>query len=275
MRDRPTSVSLNPDTGRLVSAGGLLRMDLVKLAGLLPLFVSLLPVYGMRLFTDALLSLCVLLFWHGAFVYLRKLPMVGSPFSLVSQALLFSVLFEAQVATVSLLLVVSFGCVLGELIFGGRGFSFLHPVALGGAGYFYLFSPPVIDASPGTALLPGLLVVVAVTLLLRIRAIHFETLTMMVLGLVLALGLTDQLEATAIWRNTPVLIMLLFVGADPIGDPLCRQARYLSGLLIGVLTALFGTDEPMRSVVDAILAISLLAPLLDYITLAVLYRARG
>lgn len=202
------------------------------------------------------LCLAAVLGAQGAFALLRRRPMETGG---VATALLLALLLPEGLGAAHVILAALVGIVVGELIFGGRGFGFLDPAVVGLA--FAYFSVPG-ALGPATPPAPEAAVIAGLVLL--------------VLGLVdLRVILAGLAAAIALWGTEwfgagGFLLLLSLAAADPATVPLWRLSRWGLGAGLVVLTGLLGGPSEGRAAVSALLLAGLFAPLLDSAARAVL-----
>ena len=242
-------------------AGGLVAIQ--SLALLPPLGVSLWHG-GTATLGILLAALLVVLIWDYAFAALRHRRF--EPHGLTTAAI-FTLFVPADMPLWHLVVVLSLGCVIGERIFGGRGFAFLSPatvaLALG-----LLSLPDLTFVSPSSALalacLPGAALLLATGLLSLRIALSFLVVMILVLGV-------SSFE-TAIILLTTSSVALVFLICDPTSAAVTSWGRVLHGALAGGLAWVFAGlgDVPpgAGALVFAALMASLMAPLIDHIVLS-------
>ncbi|UHD46473.1 RnfABCDGE type electron transport complex subunit D [Aureimonas altamirensis] len=237
---------------------------------LLALALPLAAVAGSEGVTLAI-RLCVLaavaLGWIFVFARLRGRPMRAD--GLVTAALL-ALLLPAETPFWHLVLGATFGVVLAEEIFGGRGRGFVHPAVAALAFLAFSFAAPDYRQDPGVptlAVLPALvLLVLAGQASWRLLLAAAATFTLVLL----AQGGVDPARLSG-----SVLLVLLFLGADPVASGATQAGRWLHGVLLGLLTALFTQAGPLfGSALFAVLMASIFAPTLDAVVVALHMRWR-
>ena len=230
------------------------------LAVLPPVAVMILQNGPSKLFLLAI-AVGVVLFWEAVFAMLRKRPVSVHG---LTTALIVAVLVPADLPTWQMSVALSLGVVLGELIFGGRGFGFLAPATVSLS--LLVFSFPQVGlapVSPETALavLPGAM------LLLFLGLMSWRV----VVGTVLAttaLLAVQGLPIDPITIATALAFGLVFLICDPIAAASTNPGRWVYGILTGGLIALFSgglTPLPTEAVIFAALLASVFAPLIDHL----------
>ena len=241
---------------------------LLTLAALLPLAVFWLWLGGAEALFKVALTLLVIAMWHLVFMLSRAQP---PSLSALVTALAIAMLAPEELGIFQLTLGISFGVVMGELVFGGWGRNVVNPatVALAFIGFGFPAAPwpdfnaPLVWAAIPAALLglaigvmPAALIVVATLL----GAIAFATGTV----------------------SDPVLhaagIALVLLVADPVTSAGTTLGRCLQGSLYAALVLLFGSAwlgaAPAQIAVAAALLASLAAPLFDDIALSLWVHRR-
>jgi len=261
----PPSTSLRGDLpGR---AWG--RSSLPALAGLIPPVAALTLAEGPALW----LRLCVLAIvtvgWQLVFARLRRQPI--DPHGLVTAALV-ALAVPAGAPLWQLLLGISFGVVIGEQVFGGRGRSFLHPAVVTLAFLMFSFTDQDYRAGPELGwwtVLPALL------LLLVAGQVSWRLLAAAAAALVLLLAVQGAAEPWTVLLDGAVLMVLVFLAADPVASAATNPGRWIYGALVGALAGLFGqVGAIFGSTVFAILLASIFAPLIDQLVIALHGRWR-
>jgi Na+-transporting NADH:ubiquinone oxidoreductase subunit B len=249
---------------RLPGTRSLLEADIARVLALLPVAAALAAsgtwASVLNAFVHAVLAVM------GAqmvFTRLRGRPMETGG---LATAAAFALLLPAGTPVLHVVLGAVVGVVLGELIFGGRGWGFLNPAVVGLT--FVYFSDPG-AATPAQAVAPwaagagGALLLALGLAEWRISLAAFAT-----LGAIAAV--TGQAPEAFLWSGS-VLFTVLFLAADPTGAPSSRGARWLFGALVAVLVPALaagpGTPNP-RVLVFALMLSAIFAPLLDSIVLA-------
>lgn len=205
------------------------------------------------------LALCglVLGFWHLVFLLARaQAPSLAAAVT----ALAVAMLAPEEIGAPRLVLGLSFGAVMGELVFGGWGRNVVNPavVALAFLGFgFPAFGWPEFVAPVGWAVLPS----AALGLVLGVFPAALLAGATLVLGAAALAGSLDM--AMAVMGGLGLVLLL----ADPVTSPATTLGRWLGGAFYGALILLFAGNwigaEPVQIVVSAALLTSLAAPLLD------------
>lgn len=234
---------------------------LMLIAAWLPLVAFWLWYGGLPAVERLGLVALILAFWHLLFLLARAQPM---SFSAVHSAVAIAMLAPEGLGLLPLALGVSFGAVMGELVFGGWGRNVVHPatVALSFLGFGFPGLPwPEYMAPVTWAALP----VGVMGLLLGVMPAGV-LLGAVVMALALAaagLGDADVLPVAGI-----VLVLLV---ADPVVSAATPVGRWLNGAAFAALVTLFAGGwagaAPVQIAVSAALLTSLAAPLLDEISI--------
>lgn len=241
---------------------------LMLLAAYLPLALFWLWYGGGQAVQRLGLAILLLVIWNLVFLLARAQP--------VSLAMLITALAVAMLApeglgVFRLALGISFGAVMGELIFGGWGRNVVNPatVALAFLGFGFPAYPwPDFLVPVAWAAIPAALIGVATGAMPG----GVVTSALMVAAGGVALGL---LPAVAL---PPAGIVLVLLVADPVTSATTQVGRWLNGALYVGLVVLFAAGwhgaAPVQHAIAAALLTSLAAPLLDEMALALWYAQR-
>jgi Na+-transporting NADH:ubiquinone oxidoreductase subunit B len=244
--------------GRLPSRGadGLVALQVIALTPPLAAAVWLggLPVLGVLV-----TSLVVVTAWDVLFAALRHRPF--KPYGITTAAI-FTLFAPPEMPLWHLAVVLSLGTVIGEHVFGGRGFAFLSPAAVALA--LGLVSLPnmalnVPDASVALACLPGAVLLLTFGVLSVPISLTFLA--------VVALAFNTTTPAEVVGLLTTCSIGLLFLVCDPTSTAVTGLGRVIHGALAGALVWFFSganTVPPPDALVFAALMTSLFAPLIDH-----------
>jgi len=255
-------------TGRLGNLS-LVRSNLPALLGLFLPLVAGLATQPAALILHLATTLVVTLFWQWVFARVRK-QNAGAE-GLVT-AVVVALLVPAEAPVWQLMLGTTFGVVLGELVFGGRGRNFVHPAVV--ALTFLMFSFAEIPYRTGPEL-PAWTVVPALVLLIGSGQASWRLLLGAALGIVLLGWANGAVEPWAPLLGGSVLLALVFLAADPVASSSTNWGRPIYGLLIGVLAGLFSTTGAMfGAAIFAVLLGSIFAPLVDHLVVLVHMRWR-
>ncbi|AZQ66615.1 NADH-quinone reductase [Silicimonas algicola] len=241
---------------------------LMLLASYLPLTLFWLWFGGV----EALLRLgfvaLVLAFWNLVFLLARAQPI---SLAFLITALAVAMLAPEGLGVLRLALAISFGAVMGELVFGGWGRNVVNPavVTLSFLGFgFPGFPWPELAAPVTWAAIPAALIGVATGSM---------SLGVVASAAIVAVGAvaTGALPPTV----APVAgIVLVLLVADPVTSATTLFGRWLNGALYASLVTLFAGGwhgaAPVQVAVAAALLTSLAAPLLDEMALGIWYEQR-
>jgi Na+-transporting NADH:ubiquinone oxidoreductase subunit B len=235
------------------------RIILAQLVALLPPLAEAIYRGGVPWLTQLLVALLVAVGWSLPFARWRAQPLRASG---VVAAVAASILLPPGVPRWQVVLAVSFGVVIGEQIFGGYGWNFLHPATLALA--FLMFSYPAGGYDQGG--LAGWAVCVPGALLLASTGI--VAWQILVAAPVAALT-ASWLVAGSGWPDRALIdcgaFGLVFLGCDPVAAPATHGGRWAYGALLGGMVVRAGshTSGPADNVVFACLVASIFAPLID------------
>ncbi|MBU2961316.1 RnfABCDGE type electron transport complex subunit D [Citreicella sp. C3M06] len=220
-----------------------------------PLVATILQQGPARLVFLAL-GLGLATFWHLVFARIRRR---WTGWDGLVTAAIFAVLVPEALPLWQQGLALSFGLVMGDLVFGGRGRGFLSPAAVALA--FALFSFPVsAGAAPGPASAIAALAGGAALLLARVLSWR------VVAGFALAMAALQLLQPG--WPALPgatLILGLVFLIGDPVAAACTNAGRWVYGALAGALVALLETagGGALSSVVFAALLAGIFASLID------------
>ena len=235
---------------------------LTLLAAYLPLAVFWIGAEGVEAAARFGLTVLVLAVWNLVFLLVRAQP--PSLAALVT-ALAIAMLAPEGLSVFQLALGISFGAVMGELVFGGWGRNVVNPatVALSFLGFgFPTFDWPTFVAPVAWAAIPAALIGVATGVMPAA----------VLLGAVLvALGANAAgLLPDAVLPVAGIVLVLLV--ADPVTSAATTLGRWLNGGLYAGLVTLFayGWREAADVQIAGVAALlsSLAVPLLDETAIA-------
>lgn len=236
---------------------------LMLLAAFMPVALVWLWFGGAEAFLRLVLALIVSGLWHLIFMLARAQP---PSFAGAVTALAVAILAPEELGLLRLIVGISFGSVMAELVFGGWGRNVLNPatVTLAFLGFGFPAAPwpepaiPVIWAAIPAALIGVLAGVMPGRVILGAALAPAAA---------LALG-ADPAEALP----AAALVLVLLV-CDPVASAATRPGRWLNGILYGGLVVLFALHwegaAPVQIAVSAALFASLAAPLLDEAAIAI------
>ena len=253
---------------------GFWSADRVAFVTLLCLFPPLgVAIYdqGIPLLTVVGLAIIVATIWHTLFALVRK-RRIG--WDGIGTAIIFSLLVGDTVPLWQIALAVTFGIVIGEQIFGGRGFNFLNPAVVALA--FLTFSFTGISYADPTPWVAIATVPSAVFLIAR-RLISWRIIVGIIAGL-LAIGLLREQGFRPEHLGGSLLLIIVFLACDPVCSSSTNLGRWANGLLIGGLAWVFtpggGIPTGPEAMIPAILLASVFAPLIDTLVVMLNIYAR-
>lgn len=240
---------------------------------LLPTLAVLLVQQGVPAAQRVAMVIAVLGAWQLVFRFAAGVPM--SPTAFV-QALALAVLAPGDLAAWQLVLVASFGAVLGELIFGGWGRNFLSASVVSLAFVFVAF-PEVRQEPAGAWHVPTS--AAAAAMLLATGILAWRVLAA-ALAALLATTMALGAEPVAITALGGVAFGLVFLACDPVSSPTTPSGRVVYGLLVGALTVMLGQKlgsiGAPQAIVFATLLAAIFAPLIDRAVIAIwAYRRKS
>lgn len=187
----------------------------------------------------------------------------------VATAALFALLVPPATPLWQALLALSFGVVIAEQIFGGRGYGFIHPAVAALAFLFFSFPESAGGAAgdPVVALAaaPGAILLIATGL------ISWRIVSAVVIGI----GGWLAVKGTGVpWDAlaAPGMVLgVVFLVSDPVSAASTNAGRWVYGLVVGTLLVILGsTGDGIASpaaIVFAALLGSIFAPLIDRIVI--------
>ena len=200
--------------------------------------------------------------WHVAFMLARAQP---PSFAGAVTALAIAILAPENLGIVQLLLGVSFGVVMAELVFGGWGRNILNPatVTLSFLGFGFPAAPwPDLILQIGWAAIPAALIGWLTGV--------FSGRVILGALVVFAVAWFAGVDFSNIFAAVAVVLVLLV--CDPVASAATRLGRWLYGGLFAALVVLFATHwhgaAAIQLSVAAALLASLAAPILDEIAIA-------
>ncbi len=235
---------------------------LMLLAAFMPMALFWLWLGGTEALARLGLAVLVVGAWHLVFMLVRAQP---PSLAALTAALGIAMLAPESLGVFRMVLGISFGVVMGELVFGGWGRNVVNPatVALAFLGFgFPAYAWPVFDAPVAWAAIPAAIIAVATGVM---SAAVLAGAALVAAGAVLGGVLPDQV----LLAGGIVLVILV---ADPVTSAATTPGRWANGALYAALVVLFaegwaGAAAVQVAVAAALLA-SLAAPLLDEAALA-------
>ncbi len=214
-------------------------------------------------------ALLIVLAWDYAFAKVRHHRFLPQG---LTTAAIFALLTPPDVPIWHVAVTLSLATVIGELVFGGRGFGFLSPATVALA--LALLSLPNLELpEPSTfaalACLPGLALLLLTGLCSLSVLLAFAT----ALGAIHSLAAPSDLAQLAL----VALPAFVFLIADPTASAVTLGGRVLYGAVAGALVWVFGgiATEPatINPMIFAALTASLFAPLFDHVAISLQIRA--
>jgi Na+-transporting NADH:ubiquinone oxidoreductase subunit B len=190
----------------------------------------------------------------------------------VPTAIIFSLLMPPEVPVWQALLALSFGVVVGEQVFGGRGYSFLHPAVAALA--FLFFSFPATAAGQTDSQFVAAAVLPGAVLLLASGLISWRILLSVAVGFLGWMILKGGLEVPSGAVLTSGLALgAVYLVCEPTSAAATNPGRWTYGLLVGMLIVLLGEAGQgigsTGAVVFAALLGSVFAPLIDHLVIRI------
>ena len=235
---------------------------LLLLLALMPMLLAWLGFEGIDALARLIFTLVISGFWHLIFMLARAQP---PSFAGALTGVAVAILAPQELSVVQLILGISFGSVMAELVFGGWGRNVLNPatvtLAFLGFGFpsapWHEFALPVSWAAIAALAIGAFFGVMSMRLILGAVA-------------VLAVALLAGLPIGAALPTAGIVLALLVT--DPVASASTRLGGWLNGALYAALVVLFATGwqdaAPAQIAVSAALLASLAAPLLDEIAIA-------
>ncbi len=254
-----------------VRSGGMSAVTALQIVALVAPLTMAIADRGIGTAQIAITSIVICVLWEIIFASVRA---ARWSFNGVTTGVLVAIFVAADTSLWHITIAVSLGVVIGELIFGGRGFGFLNAAVVSLA--MLMLSFPATSLAPATtqialATIPGLV-------LLYFSGLVPWRIILACLGFVLAFGL---LETAAIDLESKLVVLALgitFFIADPFACCQSRAGQFLEGVLAAVLIFVFNggtTFISQQSIIQAALLCSLLAPLIDQSSIVIISKFRG
>jgi Na+-transporting NADH:ubiquinone oxidoreductase subunit B len=241
---------------------------LLTLASVLPIAVFWLWLEGAEALARLALTLLVIAIWHLVFMLSRAQP---PSLSALVTALAIAMLAPEELGVFQMTLGISFGVVMGELVFGGWGRNLVNPatVALAFLGFSFPAAPwPSFGAPLVWAAIPAAILGLAMGIM--------PAALLVVATLFGAAALAIDVLSDPILHAAGIVLVLLV--ADPVTSATTTLGRSLQGALYAALVVLFGGAwhgaAPVQIAVAAALLASLTAPLFDDIALSLWLHCR-
>lgn len=193
----------------------------------------------------------------------------------LTTAIIVTVLVPADLPIWQLVLVLSLGIILGDLIFGKRGFSFLNSATV--TLSLLVFSFPEVQLTAPSQLV-AISTLPSAFLLLFLGLISWRVIASTIVA-ILVFMLISGYVVDVVVLYTALIFGVIFLISDPFSAALTNPGRWLYGLLVGSLIGLFsaGVEFAIRpeSIVFAALLGSIFAPLLDHLVVLGQTRKRA
>jgi len=198
----------------------------------------------------------------------------------VRDAVLFTLLLPAATPFTHVAIGISFAIIIGKIIFGGEGKSFISPALLGVAILQVSF-PGVSATHPLWEGLRGYSGSEAIATYYRggeaaLEQVGINTWSAFVGSVRGTLG-SMSLLGVALGAGLLLAFGAVFIACDPVASASTNPGRWIQGFLIAALLVLIRTANPTHpdAVIPVLLLASLLAPLIDHAVIARDIRKRG
>jgi len=237
------------------------RIAAAFLVAVLPPLAAVFYEQGADLILVLIVALLVTLGWQIVFAWTRH-SLIG--WDGIVTAIAFVVMLPAAVPVWQIAMALSFGVVTGELIFGGRGRTFLNPAAVGLAFLFFSFptsTPGAASGLIGLATLPG------AVLLVLLGLISWRVIIAAFAGFAVAALLAGIADPLALFSSGSFAFGLIFLACDPVSAAATNPGRLIYGGFLGAFTVALGAaggEIETSAVVFAVLLGSIFAPVIDH-----------
>ncbi|SNT73826.1 RnfABCDGE type electron transport complex subunit D [Paracoccus seriniphilus] len=240
---------------------------LLLLLAIMPMVLAWLAFGGLDALWRLVFALVVSGIWHLVFMLARAQP---PSFAGALSSVAIAMLAPQDLGVGQMVMGISFGTVMAELVFGGWGRNVLHPatvtLAFLGFGFpaapWHDFAAPVSWAAIAALLMGTLFGVMSLRMILGALAVA-------------GAGLAAGFPVTEVLPLAGIVFALLVT--DPVASASTRLGGWLNGALYAALCLLFASGwqgaAPAQIAISAALLTSLSAPLLDEIAIA-LWLAR-
>lgn len=235
--------------------------------------IALLPVAVVALLQRGLLWVFVLitaiattLVWQIVFSLVRKKPI---PLDGLATGLAFALVLPPEIALWQVMLAQSFATIAGEQVFGGRGYSFVHPAIFALA--FLLFSFPGLQLAHTNTVF-ALSIIPGAILLLAVRYASWRAIVGAAIGFGLCAFLLGADSAWQALATGSVLFILVFLVCDPLVSASTNLGRLCYGFLFGILCVLLkgaAGAEGFEAAIFGGLLTMVFAPLVDQAVIAI------
>lgn len=247
------------------------RLTVVTAAAIAAPLGAAISERGWAMLVALALALGLAVLWPWAFARVRGRP---AGWDGIVTAMIFVLLIPAGVPLWQQGIALSFGLVMGDLVFGGRGRGFLSPAAVGLA--FLLFSFPgggAVASGEATALAA----LASGALLLGARILSWRVVVGCCAAMVALRLPWPMAGAWPLLPSAPLILGLVFLIGDPVAAACTNAGRWAYGLLAGALVVVLGHagGAVLPSIVFAALLASIFAPLIDQVVIWANIRRRA
>ena len=227
-------------------------------ASLIPVAATLVLERGAAVLAPLLLSGLVILVWQVVFRFGGGVPL--APAGAVT-AVAVALMAPPELPLWQIAVGVSFGTVIGELVFGGWGRNVLSGAVVALA-FLSLSNPNAELVAAGNLVAVGVLP--AAVVLLATGVLPFAVIAAGAAGFALAAGALG-VEAPAVAALGTLAFALVFLLGDPVASAATVAGRWITGAAAGALAALLlaGPAGAAQAAVFATLLGSIFAPLID------------
>ncbi|MCP4382329.1 MAG: hypothetical protein GY798_13100 [Hyphomicrobiales bacterium] len=235
------------------------RLTIVSVAAVLAPVVAAFGERGSALLNLLAIAIGLAVLWSLMFSWMRRRSFAWD--GLVT-ALVFAAMVPAGVPLWQLALALSFGLVMGGLVFGARGRGFLSPAAVGLA--FLLFSFPLPQAA-SSSMAATVAAMVGGALMLAVGLLSWRVVAGFAAGMVALASPWSMPEGWAVLPSAALILGLVFLVGDPVAGASTNAGRWAYGLLAGALFNVLGHEggDDLASIVFAALLASIFVPLID------------
>ncbi|MDP1667845.1 RnfABCDGE type electron transport complex subunit D [Phaeovulum sp.] len=237
------------------------RITVLLLAALAAPLAITLAERGTAMLPGIALAVVIALGWQALFARLRRRAL---GFDGIVAALIFTLMLSPATPLWQQGLALSFGIVLGEQVFGGRGRNFLSPAVVALA--FLLFSFPG-DAPPQAGTAFAVAALAGGALLVFAGLLSWRVVAGVALGLAAVTLLTGGLPDWKAALSGSLVFGIVFLAGDPVAAASTNPGRWIYGLLVGALVVVLGHAGSGAGSVHAVVFAALLggifAPLID------------
>ncbi len=237
------------------------RVTFVTLAALTPALGVTIYQNPAGLLTVLATSMFIALAWSLLFAHLRQTTL---RWDWIITAVTYAVLVPAGVPMWQQAFALSFGVVVGDQIFGGRGRNILHPTVVALA--FLMFSFPG-NFYRGDEFALAVATTAGGLLLVGVRLVSWRVVVAIAIGLAVSLAVAGTIGEWSQVLTGAVVFGAAFLIADPVAAASTNAGRWAYGLLAGMLVVVFGEagGDPgsVRAIIFAALVAGIFAPMID------------